>query len=602
MSTFQIRHGHLFCGSGSGARGFSRSTARVGQMRAEMVCVGGIDIDRAAINDFQRMVGVPGTVMDLASREQYIAINERQPPEDWREALPSDVRAAFTDRPNIIFTSSPCKGLSGLTSETKSLTPKYQAMNELTLRGIWLSLEAFRDDPVEFYLFENVPRISTRGRHLLDQIVSLLQHFGYAVAETTHDCGELGGLAQSRKRFLLVARHVEKVPPFLYEPARKPLRGVGEVLGRLPMPGDPAAGSLHRIPQLAWKTWVRLAFVEAGKDWRSLGRLAIENGQLRDFAIAESTNWQGGVLGVRPWHEPSGTITGRSTPTNGEFSVADPRWDAGKYDCGQYGLGRWSAPVGAVINVKSPGQGRYSVADPRLPDINPNRQNGLYRVVRYDKPSHLVTGASHAAGGAQAVADPRVEWEKRHSTHLRVGEWNHSSGAITSGGKGVQGGALSVADPRPGFLRERGDHYLTAGHYGVVDWSQTAYAVTGSLQHDNGHGSVADPRLPSADEKLACVIVAEDGTWHRPFTTLDMAALQTFFEPDEWMHFQMHGKSDSAIRERIGNAVPGDAAEAVGSVIARTLLLAAAGETFILSSEPIWVRGLIAAVQCGATQ
>ena len=47
------------------------------------------------------------------------------------------------------------------------------------------------------------------------QIVDLLRAYGYAVAETTHDCGELGALAQSRKRFLLVARHIEKVPPFL---------------------------------------------------------------------------------------------------------------------------------------------------------------------------------------------------------------------------------------------------------------------------------------------------------------------------------------------------------------------------------------------------
>ncbi|HHE1113364.1 TPA: recombination-associated protein RdgC, partial [Pseudomonas aeruginosa] len=45
----------------------------------------------------------------------------------------------------------------------------------------------------------NAPLVhASRGRHLLDQINSLLGGFGYAVAETTHDCGELGGLAQSR--------------------------------------------------------------------------------------------------------------------------------------------------------------------------------------------------------------------------------------------------------------------------------------------------------------------------------------------------------------------------------------------------------------------
>ncbi|MFX6182826.1 DNA cytosine methyltransferase, partial [Acinetobacter baumannii] len=79
------------------------------------------------------------------------------------------------------------------------------------------------DDPPELIIFENVPRIATRGRHLLDQIVSLLRQHGYATAETTHDCGEIGGLAQSRKRFLLVGRHMAKVPNFLYEPPKRNL-------------------------------------------------------------------------------------------------------------------------------------------------------------------------------------------------------------------------------------------------------------------------------------------------------------------------------------------------------------------------------------------
>src|SRR3546814_5229590 len=78
--------------------------------------------------------------------------------------------------------------------------------------------EAWRHNSPGLIVFENVPRLATRGRHLLEQIAQILGFYGYAVAETTHDCGELGGLAQSRKRFLLVARHVEKVQPILYEP------------------------------------------------------------------------------------------------------------------------------------------------------------------------------------------------------------------------------------------------------------------------------------------------------------------------------------------------------------------------------------------------
>lgn len=62
-------------------------------------------------------------------------------------------------------------------------------------------MEAYKDDPVEFVLFENVPRIATRGRQLLDKIQAILAHYGYAFAETTHDCGELGGVAQIRRLY-----------------------------------------------------------------------------------------------------------------------------------------------------------------------------------------------------------------------------------------------------------------------------------------------------------------------------------------------------------------------------------------------------------------
>lgn len=105
-------------------------------------------------------------------------------------------------------------------------------------------------------------------------------------------------LAQSRKRFLLVARHIEKVPPFLYEPEKKTLRVVGDILGRMPMPGDiGAAGPMHRMPSLHWKTWVRLALVEAGSDWRSLNKLAIEHGHLRDLIIVPE--YRSGYMGVQ---------------------------------------------------------------------------------------------------------------------------------------------------------------------------------------------------------------------------------------------------------------------------------------------------------------
>jgi len=136
--------------------------------------------------------------------------------------------------------------------------------------------------------------------------------------------------------------------------------------------------------------------------------------------------------------------------------------------------------------------------------------------------------------------------------------------------------------------RGKGDAYLTGGHYGVTSWNDQCGAVSASARQDNGRWSVADPRMPEANERLTCVIESLDGTWHRPFTTLELAALQSLVEPEEM--FELDGLSDQAWRERIGNAVPPAAAEAIAHVMGTTLLLAEAGETFMLNSMPIWVQ------------
>ncbi|HCF9148540.1 TPA: DNA cytosine methyltransferase [Pseudomonas aeruginosa] len=547
-----LYHFHFCCGLGGGAAGFNRARPRVGNVEAEWVCLGGIDVDPAGLRDFERLAGIPGTLLDLFTRDQYVRFHGKEPPAGWREATPEDIRrAAGGRRPDAVFISSPCKGASGLLSEKMSLTPKYQALNELTLRCIWLMGEAWADDPVPLIVFENVPRLASRGRHLLDQINSLLGGFGYAVAETTHDCGELGGLAQSRKRFLLVARHVEKVPPFLYEPEKKSLRAVGDILGRMPLPGDiDAAGPMHRIPSLHWKTWVRLALVEAGSDWRSLNKLAIEDGHLRDLVIVPE--YRSGYMGVHGWDDTASTIAGRSGPTNGAFSVADPRYrQAANWNHGQqFGVIRWAESAPTIPGQTMPGQGTFSVADPRP---NWNRHSGNYRVIRYDQPA----------------------------------------GTIIAGGKGVQGGQQSVADPRI-LHRGKGDNYLTGGHYGVIGFNQHSGAIAASSRYDSGRFSVADPRIPAADERLTCIIRSLDGTWHRPFTTLEKAALQSLVEPEEYL--VLDGMSDKDWSERIGNAVPPAAAEAIAGVMGTTLLLAEQGETFMLSNTPIWVRPVAVAL------
>lgn len=582
----EIRHFHLFAGLGGGARGFNRSHARVGGLESVSRCIGGIDVDPAAMRDFDKLAGVPGTVLDLFDREQYRAFHGAEPPTDWSEATPQDVqRAAGGERPHIVFLSAPCKGFSGLLSESKSKTDKYQALNRLTLRGVWLMLEAWANDPPELVLFENVPRLATRGRALLDRITAMLRAYGYATAETTHDCGELGALGQSRKRFLLVARHIEKVPPLLYQPERRALQSVGDVLGRMLLPGDQRAGPMHRVPALQWKTWVRLAFVEAGKDWRSLNRLQVVDGVLRDYLIAPEMH--AGVLGVNRWFDTAGTVTGNARAMTGAFSVADQRFKASAqwHDGQAYGVRSWDKPSGTIAGQQNPGQGTYSVADPRCPNT---LHNNAFRVVRYDAAAQAITGGGGAVGGC--VADPRnagADFSK-----YAVSDWQTPSGAVISGSTTGQG-AYAVADPRSGMDAQRAD-YRTGGHYGVLRMQEPSGAVSAAACHDNGRWSVADPRMPAATENLVAHIIAEDGTWHRPFTTLELAALQSLVDPEDAL--ELDGMSDQAWRERIGNAVPPAAAEAIGNEMFRTLLLAWSGERFALSAAPVWVRNVAVGV------
>lgn len=636
MKTVEIRHFHLFCGLGGGAKGFNAANPRVGNMQARFRCIGGVDVDPAGVRDFGRLAGVPGTLIDLFDREQYRTFHGHEPTAEWREATVADIqRAAGGERPHIVFLSAPCKGFSGLLSENLSRSGKYQALNRLTLRGVWLMLEAFADDPPELILFENVPRIAQRGRRLLDQIGGLLRQYGYAVNETTHDCGELGGLAQSRKRFLLVARHQEKVPAFLYEPTMRPLRAVGTVLGRMLMPSDGRAGPMHRLPALHWKTWVRLAFVEAGSDWRSLNKLAVDDGFLRDFAIEPCYR---GSYGVQPWDEPAGTVTSRGTPSCGPFSVADPRIDAHMRSV-QNGVRRWDETGPVVTGNMAIGAGPNAVADPRIPgparfnncfrvvpwsDTSPavagkggaggglvvadprpeSWPGGKYRITRFNEPSGAIIAASTTGNGAFAVADPRggADPAALHGKHYMT-PWNGAARAVIAG---RDNGAFAVADPRLGGKRHESDDYKTAAPYGVVPWDVPSGAVAAHAGHDNGRWSVADPRdlpncaipqvggLPTPSDRVTAVIRALDGTWHRPFTTLELAALQSLVDPEEQL--ELDGLSDSAWRERIGNAVPPAAARAIAEVMGTTLLLAWSGETFQLSAQKVWVRPIALAV------
>jgi hypothetical protein len=364
----------------------------------------------------------------------------------------------------------------------------------------------------------------------------------------------------------------------------------------------------------------------SGQRLAVLNKLVVENGHLRDYLIVP--DMRNGAMGVHAWADHAGVITGNSRPATGAFSIADPRKEL--YSAG-YGVIPWTDSSGTVSGESLPSNGRFAVADPR--HHGPAKHSNECRIGPWAEPANVV---SSAHGSGQCVADPRFDPGKYDCGQYGLCAWGETMGAVInvkSPGQGMfavqdprsltgfQGagkylvtpfggpagtvigasttgqGAFAVADPRTSMRRVSGDAYLTGGHYGVVPWDSASGAVSAAASLDNGRWSVADPRidaLPALDQKTVAIIRALDGTWHRPFTTLELAALQSLIEPEEYL--LLDGMSDSVWREHIGNLVPPDAATAIAEVMGTTLLLARAGETFVLGSTPIWVRNVALAL------
>ncbi len=640
-------HLQLFCGLGGLSAGIQAAVAQHAGLRGRWACLAAIDSDPGTIRAYNNYTAsTAGHVVDLFSREQYEAFHGSPPPPDWREATPETIQRLCGGRvPDLVASSPPCKGFSGLLPEGRSQSARYQALNGLVFRGIWLTLEAFAGDPPPFWLLENVPRIQSRGAHYLEQLRALFASYGYSVTGEEHCCGELGGLAQRRRRYLLVARHREKVPPLLYRPETRPLRTVGEVLGRLPLPGDPRAGTMHEPRRTTFRTALRLALIPPGKDWRALRDLRVVDGALADYHVVPvGAEWHGGILGVNewdrpsctvkaragtntgaynvadprspvylhhgafgvtPWAQPGPTVTGAGTPSHGRFAVADPRPGYG-HDYGMLAVRAWGGAAGAVT-CASAGNGQ-SIADPRL-DWHPGAHRSKLRVVPWQGVAGAVATAQQVGSGAGTIADPRTAGV-RHNNVFRVVALGEPSPAVTAG-SGTSAGALALADPRTPRDLAGGTAWRGGGPYGVVPWSETAGAVTASADAASGACSVADPRpLPAADDLGVWVVLSpHGGAWHRPFTTLELAAIQSLVTADDLeaiaagettgpASLATVARADTQRRQLIGNAVPPATARAIGEVILKALLSAEAGETFTLTYSRPWAieRRLAAAL------
>lgn len=572
---------HLCCGAGGFAYGMQQSIGEYKGSVGKFRIIGGVDVDRLACEDFETLTGVPATQLDLFSRQNFIDFHGKEPPPEWREATPEDiVEAAGGEFPDTVCISAPCKGLSGLLPAKAAESKKYQALNQLTVRCIELSLKAFELDLPGLFIFENVPRIRTRGKELLNKIRELLESYGYVIVpkeQEVHDCGELGGLGQHRKRFLLIARHPEKIPAFVYLPPKLPLKSIGDVIGPMPLPGDPAAGPLHRMQNLQWKTWVRLALIPAGGDWRDLQHINPEQYRIEYLPRG------GGAFGVQDWNETAKTVTGNAK-VNGSnaANIADPRLNlsSGAHRA-LYQVCRYDEAAATVTGAAGVNNGAISIPDPRL-NSYAGKHAAVYKVVRFDETGPCVTGTRFGSG-APAIADPRIKHEEGYFHHsYGINQWDKPSGTIT-GSHAPSSGAKTIADPR--FTCS-----VRNGTMGVNDWDKPAKTVTASGDIHAGTSAVADPRIPKDTDSGVYIIMAEDRTWHRPLTTLELAALQTLplILPDG-RPLTLAGNSDARWREAIGNLVPPDAAKNMGNQMLIAWMAGILGWEWQLSNQKIWV-------------
>jgi site-specific DNA-cytosine methylase len=505
-----------------------------------------------------------------------------------------------------------------------SETDKYQALNRLALRSIDLVLEAWATPPA-IILLENVPRMLTRGADLLNRIKSTLRAAGYEVDLRTHDCGELGGLAQKRERVLLVARHRELAPSPMLVPPSQALKPMSAVLWQLPVPtpGSDLGGPMHRLPKLAAINWLRLACIRAGNDWRDIPARVRMGGDPR---LPSDSKRHAGKYGVQNAGKPSHTVLADLRTGKGWADVADPRLaPRSSRQNGGFGVNDQHRPAHSVLGEGSVRNTFAAVTDPRL-GCSPH--GGTMGVASSDRHSVTVIGSADIHNSTAAIADPRSECTRREGS-LGVSYPGLPYMTSVIGNAQIHNNPTSIADPRLEYSPRRGT-------YGVQDPARSSKAIRGEHSIRQAPASVADGRLFNPSHRLIVgqfldvsreawttgefelrgsalavtkggspihvIIEAPDGTVHRPLTTLELAVLQGLpawhipgcaddvaigADGGQWL--DLEGGKDAGKRERIGNAVPVQTAQAFGEV-ALEVLDAGAEETFRLSAGGLWVQ------------
>jgi site-specific DNA-cytosine methylase len=554
----------MFSGSGGLSLGFERAG----------FSTTGMDFDPRACEDHLRLTGKPSHCVDIKAMG------------------PADLLALHPECPDVLASSSPCVGFSGCLPEVTSKTVKYQDFNDLALHGIQLGLEAWKGAKTGrrvpgIIVFENVPRIMTRGKKLLDYMVGLLHAEGYAVEMSTHDCGELGkGLAQRRRRFLLVARHMSTVTDFLRKPPQyKPL-ALRDVLWELPPP-RPGGKGMHVLPVLSALNHLRLAAIFAGKDWRVLPpEVYLYTCESSDLESVTGIRWEhcvgrhAGKLGVLDWSMPAKTIIGKARVCNTWNAVADPRvgWTTdGPYKDrpSSYGVASAAESSPTVRGKQLLANSAAAVDDPRIgvglpvdarvrPDGKQPRSDG-YGVQSSEEPAKTIRGRHDIWAAPASLTDPRLTCSQRSD-------------------------AYGVQDPADPSCTIVGNH----AHDNERGWPVPTHEL---VILADGRYVLYGPAVDFADKRPRADIVirAPDGCLHRPMTDAELSRIMGFpldFEfcgPSSCAKAKAGEAPRTGRRKRIGNAVPPPTAYAIAQEM-RATLVASANGGFRLASGLVWVQ------------
>lgn len=552
---------HMFAGSGGDALGFAEAGFEVV----------GLDLDPRACKDFRELTKRPAHVVDIAALE------------------PFDL-AMIGPCPDVLVLSAPCKSFSGLMSAKKAASDKYVEMSGLALRAIFLATEAWKVKP-RLILFENVPRIKgKRGAAMLEQLRKLLAGYGYKLDERTHDCGEIGGLAQHRRRYLLVARDPKTCPDFLREPPKLRVRSVAEELFRLPVPRPDSPDPMHVLPKASLVNLVRFASIRGGKDWKDIpAQIEIcdcTSNEARTMLSLELASKraakQNGGHGVEAADAPAHAVVGRSDRQNSRGCVEDLRITCKPHN-GHYGTVAADQPSQTIRAHHKHDRAPSVVEDVRLAY---DCRNGTMGTLDADEPADTVRGCHSVRQAPACVADLRVQWDPNTRAGrpdcYAVLDADEPSGAVRAK-QTVYSSAASVADPR---VSVEGIEYDERG------WPVASHVL---VRHLDGRVVLHGPRPDFEDTRPRYLVIAsyDEATgrvaWHRPMTDRELACLQSFPTDFIFCGPSSSGKKGSGRRERIGNAIPCAAAKAIALECMATLEASDAGG-FHLSSGPIWVE------------